>query len=85
MRVYLLAGVRDRPEHQGQVQPVRPRGPRFAEHPVATDALDAHARRAPGPEPPCNPWLHPRRQVISSVEITSRRLKKDQGDPPTAS
>ncbi len=82
----VLAGVvRDRPEHQGQVQRVRPCGPRFVEHPVATDALDAHARRAPGPEPPRNPWLHPRRQVISSGEITSRKLKKDQGDPPTAS
>jgi hypothetical protein len=85
MSVYLRPVVRDRPEHQGQVQRVRPRGPRFVEHSVAADALDAHARRAPGPEPPRNPWLHPRRQVISSGEITSRKLKKDQGDPPTAS
>jgi hypothetical protein len=39
-------------EHQGQVQRVRPRGQRFVEYPVAADALDAHARRAPAPEPP---------------------------------
>jgi hypothetical protein len=69
MSVYLRAVVRDRPEHQGQVQRVRPRGPRFVEHPVAADALDAHARRAPGPEPPRNP--------LASPEATGHQLGRD--------
>jgi hypothetical protein len=34
-----------------------------------------------GPSHPVTPWLHPRRQVISSGEITSRKLKKRSGRP----
>jgi hypothetical protein len=69
MSAYLLAVVRDRPNTRGQVQRVRPRGQRFVEHPVAADAPDAHASRAPAPEPPRNP--------LASPEATGHQLGQD--------
>ena len=42
MSVYLLAVVGEA-EHHGQVRRIRAGGPRFVEHPVAADVLDAHA------------------------------------------
>jgi hypothetical protein len=74
MSVYLLAVVWDTAEDQGQVQRVGAGGQRFVEHPVAADALDAHARRAPGPEPPRNP--------VASPEATGHQLRRDHFTEP---
>jgi hypothetical protein len=80
MSAYLLAVVWDRPNTRGQVQRVRPHGQRFVEHPVAADAPDAHASRAPAPEPPRNRLASPEETGHQLGKIISRRLKEDYGD-----
>jgi hypothetical protein len=84
MSVYLLEWCGTGPNTRARCSRDPPRGPRFAEHPVAADALDAHARRAPGPSHPV---------TLASPEATGHQLgrdhftepEEDHGDPPTAS
>lgn len=69
MSASLRAVVRDRPNTRARCSGSGRTVRASPEHPVAADALDAHARRAPGPEPPRNP--------VASPEATGHQLGRD--------